>query len=42
MARNVSARRAERAAGEAMFGRAAKALSGQIDKADLEQALIAG
>jgi 6-phosphogluconate dehydrogenase len=42
MARNVSARRSERAEGEAMFGAPARALSGQIGIPDLEQALIAG
>ena len=40
MARNVSARRAERAAGEARFGTASARLDLTI--ADLEQALIAG
>ncbi|PLL14109.1 phosphogluconate dehydrogenase (NADP(+)-dependent, decarboxylating) [Tabrizicola sp. TH137] len=40
MARNVSARRAERAAGEARFGRATPELDLTVD--DLEQALIAG
>lgn len=42
MARNVSARRAERAAGEAVFGAAPKALDGGLTVGDLEQALIAG
>ena len=40
MARNVSARRAERAAGEARFGAAPARLDLTVD--DLEQALIAG
>ncbi|UWQ21300.1 NADP-dependent phosphogluconate dehydrogenase [Jannaschia sp. W003] len=40
MARNVSARRAERAAGEALFGRGPQAVA--IDHATLEGALIAG
>ncbi|MBW7920636.1 MAG: NADP-dependent phosphogluconate dehydrogenase [Rubellimicrobium sp.] len=40
MARNVSARRAERASGEARFGRAPQPV--QMPPDDLEQALIAG
>ncbi len=42
MARNVSARRAERAAGEAVFGPAPQRIDGALTVADLEQALIAG
>ncbi len=42
MARNVSARRAERAAGEAVFGSAPRPLDGGLTIDDLEQALIAG
>jgi len=42
MARNVSARRAERAAGEALYGPAPRRLSPQLETQDLEQALIAG
>ena len=42
MARNVSARRAERAAGEALFGPAPQPLHGSLAETDLEQALIAG
>jgi 6-phosphogluconate dehydrogenase len=42
MARNVSARRAERAAGEAVFGPAPERIDGALGLADLEQALIAG
>ena len=42
MARNVSARRAERAAGEAVFGPAPERIDGALTVADLEQALIAG
>jgi 6-phosphogluconate dehydrogenase len=42
MARNVSARRTERAEGQALFGPAPQPLSGQITLEDLEQALIAG
>ena len=41
MARNVSARLAERAAGEALFGPAPEQVKG-LSPADLEQALIAG
>jgi 6-phosphogluconate dehydrogenase len=40
MARNVSARRAERAAGEALFGAVSREVDLTLD--DLEQALIAG
>ncbi len=42
MARNVSARREERAAGEALFGPAPQRLDGQLDLAALEGAMIAG
>ena len=42
MARNVSARRAERAMGEALFGPAPQRLEGVLTADDLEQALIAG
>ena len=42
MARNVSARRAERAAGQARFGAAPQDVAGQVSLDDLEQALIAG
>jgi len=42
MARNVSAQREEREAGEALFGPAPKPLGGAISRSDLEQALIAG
>jgi 6-phosphogluconate dehydrogenase len=42
MARNVSARRAERAAGEGLFGPAPQPLHGALTSGDLEQALIAG
>ena len=42
MARNVSARRAERSAGEALYGAAPQPLQRQISAQDLEQALIAG
>ncbi|MFB2531518.1 NADP-dependent phosphogluconate dehydrogenase [Paracoccus sp. p3-h83] len=42
MARNVSARRDERAAGQALYGAAPQPLDGQISVTDLEQALIAG
>lgn len=43
MARNVSSRRDERAAGEALYGAAPQPLpEGALTEADLEQALIAG
>lgn len=42
MARNVSALRAERAAGEAIYGPAPQSLTGVLSVDDLEQALIAG
>ncbi len=42
MARNVSALRSERAAGEARFGPAPTPLANEINIGDLEQALIAG
>ncbi|WP_435259994.1 NADP-dependent phosphogluconate dehydrogenase [Thioclava sp. FR2] len=42
MARNVSARREERAKGEAAYGAAPVALDGQVTLEDLEQALTAG
>ncbi|MEZ5754336.1 MAG: NADP-dependent phosphogluconate dehydrogenase [Paracoccaceae bacterium] len=42
MARNVSARREERAAGEAVFGPAPQPLAGAVAPEDLEAALIAG
>lgn len=42
MARNVSARRDERAAGEALYGPAPQPLAGALTPDDLEQALIAG
>ena len=42
MVRNVSARRDERAAGEAAFGRAAPDVRDSLSVDDLEQALIAG
>lgn len=42
MARNVSALRAERAAGEAVFGPAPQSVAGVVAVDDLEQALIAG
>ncbi|WP_103258614.1 NADP-dependent phosphogluconate dehydrogenase [Tabrizicola aquatica] len=42
MARNVSARRAERAAGEALYGPAPQPLSAGLTLEDLENALIAG
>lgn len=42
MARNVSARRQERAAGEALYGPAPQPLTGDLTLDDLEQALIAG
>lgn len=41
-ARNMSARMALREAGEARFGRAARAIGGDADPARLERALIAG
>ncbi|MBZ4021020.1 phosphogluconate dehydrogenase (NADP(+)-dependent, decarboxylating) [Rhodobacter sp. TJ_12] len=41
-ARNVSARRAERAAGEALFGPAPQALTAPLPLSDLEDALTAG
>jgi 6-phosphogluconate dehydrogenase len=42
MARNVSARRSERAAGEALYGPAPQRLGRGLSGEDLEQALIAG
>jgi len=42
MARNVSAQRAERAAGERVYGPAPQSLTGILSVDDLEQALIAG
>lgn len=42
MARSVSARRAERVAGEAVFGPAPARIGDELTVADLEQALIAG
>ena len=42
MARNVSARLEEREKGEARFGPAPTRLSGEVTRADLEQAMIAG
>ncbi len=42
MARNVSARRQERATGEALYGSAPRPLTKELTLDDLEQALIAG
>lgn len=42
MARNVSARRQERATGEALYGPAPRPLTKGLTLDDLEQALIAG